>query len=115
MKKYREINSKNILLDNLRFSKNEYPDITVIITVYNQANCFHNALRSVQNQNFKNIEIIIVDDCSSDDTIQLIEKYMEEDRRIIFLKHERNEGPIKSRVDGIKISKGKYIINPKCE
>lgn len=109
MKKYREINSKNILLDSLRFSKNEYPDITVIITVYNQANCFHSALRSVQNQSFKNIEIIIIDDCSSDDSVQIIEKYMEEDRRIIFLKHESNEGPIKSRTDGIKISKGKYI------
>ena len=85
MKKYREINSKNILLDSLRFSKNEYPDITVIITVYNQANCFHSALRSVQNQSFKNIEIIIIDDCSSDDSIQIIEKYMEEDRRITII------------------------------
>ena len=84
-----------------------------------QAHCFHRALRSVQNQSLKNIEIIIIDDCSSDDSIRVIEKYMEEDRRIsiinklfyyyyrlilllfkenifldyfIFLKHENNDG-----------------------
>ena len=66
------------------FTKNEYPDVSVIITVYNQAHCFHSALRSVQNQSLKNIEKIIIDDCSSDDSIKVIEKYMKEDRRIIF-------------------------------
>jgi len=109
MKKFRDINNKNILLDNVIFTKNEYPDVSVIITVYNQAHCFHSALRSVQNQSLKNIEIIIIDDCSSDDSIKVIEKYMKEDRRIIFLKHESNDGQIKSRSDGIRIAKGKYI------
>ena len=84
MKKFRDINNKNILLDNVIFTKNEYPDVSVIITVYNQAHCFHSALRSVQNQSLKNIEIIIIDDCSSDDSIKVIEKYMKEDRRIIY-------------------------------
>ena len=58
MKKFREINCKNILLNNISFHKNEYPDVSIIITVYNQANCFHSALRSVQNQSLKNIEIL---------------------------------------------------------
>jgi len=109
MKKFRDINNKNILLDNIIFTKNEYPDVSVIITVYNQAHCFYSALRSVQNQSLKNIEIIIIDDCSSDDSIRAIEKYMEEDKRIIFLKHESNDGQIKSRSDGVRIAKGKYI------
>ena len=109
MKKFREINCKNILLNNISFHKNEYPDVSIIITVYNQANCFHSALRSVQNQSLKNIEIIIIDDCSLDNSAEEIEKYMKEDNRIIFLKHESNDGKIKSRSDGIRMAKGKYI------
>ena len=44
-----------------------------------------------------------------DNSTKVIEKYMKEDNRIIFLKHESNFGQIKSRSDGIKIAKGKYI------
>ena len=109
MKKFREINVNNILSDKTYIKKNEYPDISVIITVYNQANCFYSALRSVQNQSLKNLEIIIVDDCSLDNSTEIIEKYMKEDNRIIFLKHESNDGKIKSRSDAVRIAKGKYI------
>ena len=109
IKKYREINSKDLLISNSNFEKNEDPEISVIITVYNQANQFYAALRSVQNQSLKNIEIIIIDDCSLDNTTKMIKKYMAEDKRIIYLKHDNNDGKIKSRSDGIRIAKGKYI------
>ena len=109
MKQFREINCKNLLLNNINFSKNNNPDVSVIITIYNQANCFHSALRSVQNQSLKNLEIIIIDDCSLDNSTEVIEKYMKEDSRIIFLRHQSNDGKIKSRSDGVRIAKGKYI------
>ena len=109
LKTFREINCKNILLDNMHYTKNVDPYVSVIITIYNQANCFHCALRSVQNQSLKNIEIIIVDDCSLDNSTEIIEKFMQEDNRIIYLKHESNDGKIKSRTDGVKIAKGRYI------
>ena len=109
MKTFREINCKNILLNNEGYKKNENPDVSIIITVYNQANCFYSALRSVQNQSLKNIEIIIIDDCSLDNTTETIENYMKEDNRIIYLRHESNDGKIKSRSDGVRIAKGKYI------
>ena len=109
IKEFREYNEKNILYQNLLFQKNEHPAISVIVTVYNQANCFYKTLRSIQNQSFKNIEIIIIDDCSLDNTTEIIEKYMIEDKRIIYIKNESNNGKIKSRSDGIRISKGKYI------
>ena len=108
LKRFRENIKENIHI-NYNGKKNENPDVSVIITVYNQANCFYKALRSVQMQTLKNIEIIIVDDCSLDNSIDVIEQYMKEDNRIILLKHERNNGKIKSRSDGIKISKAKYI------
>ena len=109
LRTFRELNCKNVLFDNMSFSKNENPFVSVIITIYNQANCFHCALRSVQNQSLKNIEIIIVDDCSLDNSTEMIKEYMKEDNRIIYLKHEINEGKIKSRTDGVKIAKGRYI------
>ena len=109
MKKFRELNYKNSLLDCNYFEKTERPDISVIITAYNQAHCFHGALRSVQSQSLKNIEIIIIDDCSLDNTTEVIETYMKEDNRIIYVKHESNDGKIKSRSDGVRIAKGKYI------
>ena len=109
MKKFREINCKDILINNQHFTKSENPDVSIIITVYNQANCFFSCLRSVQNQSLKNIEIIIIDDCSLDNTTEIIDKYMIEDKRIIYLKHESNDGKIKSRSDGVRLAKGKYI------
>ena len=109
MKKFRDLNCKNSLANNLRFQKSETPDVSVIITAYNQAHCFYGALRSVQNQSLKNIEIIIIDDCSLDNTSEVIKTYIKEDKRIIYLKHESNDGKMKSRSDGIRIAKGQYI------
>ena len=54
-------------------------------------------------------KIIIVDDCSLDNSTEIIENFMKEDNRIIYLKHESNDGKIKSRNDGVKIAKGRYI------
>ena len=78
--------------------------------MYNQGHCIHKCIRSIQNQSFKNIEIIIIDDCSLDNSTEIIESYQKEDERIILVKHESNEGKIKTRADGIKIAKGKYIL-----
>ena len=112
IKKFWNLNEKDKLIDNINlynFHKSEKPDISVIITVYNQEKCFYKALRSVQNQSLKNIEIIIVDDFSVDNSIKIIENYQKNDPRIILLKHSHNYGTIKSRSDGIKLAKGKYI------
>jgi glycosyltransferase involved in cell wall biosynthesis len=109
-RKFREINGNNILNEHILYHKNDQPDVSVIITVHDQANCFYRALRSAQNQSLKNIEIIIVDDCSLDNTTEVIEKYMKEDNRIIYLKNESNNGKIKSRSDGVKLAKGEYLL-----
>ena len=109
IQEFRKINSENILLDITKFKRNNNPDISIIITMYNQGHCIHKCLRSIQNQSLKNLEIIIIDDCSLDNSTDVIEAYQKEDDRIILVKHESNEGKIKTRTDGIKIAKGKYI------
>lgn len=109
IKDFHRINSWNILLDNKKYNKEDNPIISVIVIVYNQKYCIHNAIRSIQNQSIKNLEIIIIDDCSSDNSNEIIKKYQEEDNRIILIKHEVNQGKIKSRSDGVRIASGKYI------
>ena len=69
-------------------------------------------LRSIQNQFFDNIEIILIDDYSSDNSIKIIEKLQKDDKRIILLKHKYNKGTLISRIDGILKSKGEYILFP---
>lgn len=112
IKNFWKINTNNELIDKTYIKeskKKDNPDISVIITVYNQENCLFKALRSAQNQSIKNIEIIVVDDCSDDNSLSILSKYQKEDDRIIILKHIHNYGTIKSRSDAIKLAKGKYI------
>ena len=106
---FHTINNNNILLDKKKYNRSEYPDISIILTVYNQAHYIHQALRSIQNQSIKNLEIIVIDDCSIDNSIEVIESFKKADDRITILSHESNEGKIKSRAQGVRIAKGKYI------
>jgi glycosyltransferase involved in cell wall biosynthesis len=100
---------KKFIEQNPNFEKSENPLITVIITTHNQAHIIHKSLKSVQNQSVKNLEIIIVDDCSRDNTTETLNEYQKEDPRIVLLTHDMNEGSIKSRADGVRLAKGKYI------
>ena len=109
IKEFLSINNENILLDKKKYNKVNYPDISIVMTVYNQANCIHKSIRSIQNQSLKNIEIIIIDDCSIDNSLELLEYYQKEDNRIKIIKHDINEGKIKTRSEGIRLAKGKYV------
>ena len=107
---FRQISrEKKYIEEKPNFQKSENPIITVIMTMHNQAHCIHKCLRSIQNQSIKNIEIIIVDDCSTDNSTETINEYQKEDPRIVLVAHEKNEGSIKSRADGVRVAKGTYI------
>ena len=109
VEEFRKINDEGILFDRNKYKRSETPDISVVMTVHDQAHCVHKAIRSVQNQSLKNIEFIIVDDCSTDNSTETVEKYLKEDERIILLKHEFNEGVMVTRNEAIRRAKGKYI------
>ena len=109
IKDFRLLNSENILFDKIKYKKSDNPDITVVLTMFNQAHCIHKALRSIQNQSLKNIEILVNIDCSNDNSTETIQKYMEEDERIVMVNHDTIEGIMKIRSEGIKLAKGKYI------
>ena len=108
---FRNINRQNKFIEeNPKFEKGKNPIISVIVTMHNQAHCLHKCIKSIQNQSIKNIEILIVDDCSTDNTTDIIQQFQQTDPRIILYAHDINEGTIKSRSDGIRKAKGEYIL-----
>jgi len=82
--------------------------ISVIIPVYNVEKYLEECLDSVVNQTLKDIEIIIVDDGSTDSSSQICDKYAKKDNRIKVI-HKNNEGLGKAYNVGIEKATGKYI------
>ena len=97
---------------NTKYFKNVKPKISIISAIYNKENFIIRFIRSIQSQSFNNLEMILVDDCSTDNTVKIIEKCQKVDERIILIKHYTNKGTLISRNDGIIKSKGEYIIIP---
>ena len=83
--------------------------ISVIIPSYNREHTILRALKSVINQTYSNIEIIVVDDCSKDNTVPIIKSLMKKESRLQLLINNENQGPNYTRNRGIKQAKGKYL------
>jgi len=83
------------------------PIISVIMPVYNCDAFIAEAIESILNQTFHEFELIIIDDCSNDNTLKIIEDFR--DQRIRLIKKKKNTGYIDSLNTAIKISKGKFL------
>ena len=81
--------------------------ISVIIPTYNRGKIIGNSIKSVLNQTFKNLEIIVVDDGSKDNTKEIVDKF--KDERIRYIKLQNNTGAAYARNIGIKNAIGQYI------
>lgn len=88
--------------------ENKNSKISVIIPVYNVENYLRECLNSVINQTLKDIEIICIDDGSTDSSLKILQEYKKQDNRIILLT-QKNEGANIARTKGLKIAKGEYI------
>lgn len=82
--------------------------ISIIVPVYNTQDYLDKCLTSIINQTYKNIEIIIIDDGSTDNSKEIIEKYMNNDNRILYY-YQKNSGVGIARNKGIDLSRGNYI------
>jgi len=83
--------------------------VTVGVTCFNAENTISRALESVQKQNLKNIEILVVDDGSSDNSINVISKIKDKDHRIRLIKHNKNLGTGASRSCIVSEARGKFL------
>lgn len=97
----------SVHLKNCSDNKKKEPFFSIIIPVYNTEKYLQRCLDSVINQTFKDIEIIIVDDCSPQNCEEIVNHY--KDDRIKYLKHETNRGTLAARKTGSIEANGKYI------
>lgn len=91
---------------------NLHPSISVIMSVYNGEKYLKQAVDSILKQTFAEFEFIIIEDASTDRTLEILEHYASQDPRIIIIKKEKNKGHqgfIENLNIGLKNAKGKYI------
>lgn len=87
------------------------PLVTVICICYNQESFVIESLNSVINQSYRNIELIIIDDCSTDNSKKTIFSWLEKHPEIPFITNETNLGITKSFNKALQLAKGDYIID----
>lgn len=83
--------------------------ISIITPVHNSEKFISETIKSVQKQTYSNWELFLIDDCSSDNSIDVIEKFQSKDARINLIKNEKNSGPAITRNKGIKAAEGEFI------
>ena len=86
------------------------PKISFIASVYNKEKYLPSFISSIQNQLLKEFEIILVDDCSIDKSIEIINEFKNKDKRIKLIKNKKNMGSLYTRYNGAIHAKGEYII-----
>ena len=101
---------KNLSISFENFESVENPKISLIIPVYNQQKYLNKFYISIKNQSLKQIEIIFVDDASTDNSSEIIKEFMKKDKRIIYLKNDINRRTFYSRKRGVLNSKGEYVL-----
>ncbi len=87
----------------------QFPLISIVLATYNGAKFLRTQLDSVLQQDYPNLEIIVTDDNSSDDTLAIIESYQSKHPFIQIIKSRTNQGYIKNFEQGCKLAKGKYV------
>ena len=108
-KEYLTFSFQGNLLPNRKMEVSPRPKISIIIPMYNEQKNAKKVIRSIQNQNLQEIEIVCVNDNSNDNTLTILENLQEEDPRITILTNKKNRGVIYNRIYGAIRSKGEYV------
>jgi len=87
----------------------EMPLISVVIPTYNRAYCIADAVRTAAAQDYKNLEIVAVDDGSTDDTLRALSELQATEPRLRILQHQTNKGVSAARNTGIAAAQGEFI------
>ena len=92
-----------------KLDKNFKPKLSIVIPVYNEENYIKDVLKSIQLQSLKEIEIIFIDDKSTDKSVKKIKDLKKEDPRIKLIKNEKNRGILYNRIYGGLQARGNYV------
>ena len=85
------------------------PYVTVIMPAYNAERYIARSIQSVIDQTFTDWVLFVIDDCSKDGTCRIIEQFAAADKRVVFIRNEKNIGVSATRNKGIAFSQSKYI------
>ena len=83
--------------------------VSVITASYNCAKFIEESIKSVLNQTYDNLELIIIDDCSTDNTEEIVNEYIKKDSRIKFYRLNNNSGAAVARNKGLDEATGRFI------
>ena len=83
--------------------------VSIIMPAYNCGNCIGESIESCQAQGWKNWELIIMDDCSTDNTAEVVARYQNEDKRVRYFTLSENSGAAVARTRAMLIATGRYI------
>jgi len=95
----------------LNYSKKNKPKISIFLPIYNKENYIVNSIHSLQNQTLKDIEIVAVNDCSNDNSLEILTNLAKNDGRIKIVNNDKNHGLLYSRAMGVLNSCGEYLLN----
>lgn len=82
--------------------------VSILIPTYNRAHLISDTIKSALDQTYKNIEVIVVDNCSTDDTNLVVMELCKSDQRLRFYQNELNIGPVANWIKAVKLSKGDF-------
>ena len=99
--------NRNIIV-NFNYSK---PKISIFLPIYNKEKYLKRSISSIQKQSLKEIEIIPVNDCSTDNSLNILKELAKKDSRIKIINNKYNSGSCFSRMVGILNSQGEYLMN----
>ena len=84
--------------------------VSIVITVYNVKDWVARCLQSIVGQSLHDIEIVVVDDCTPDDSMQVVEQFAKGDSRFRLIAHDKNRGLMQARSTGYMAATGDYIM-----
>nr|WP_034549672.1 glycosyltransferase family 2 protein [Carnobacterium funditum] len=85
------------------------PKVSIITPVYNAEKFIANTIKSVRNQTFEDFEMILIDDCSQDNSEEIIQKISNIDQRIRYIRLKKNSGAAVARNTGLQAARGEYV------
>ena len=83
--------------------------VSVIIPMYNAEKYIKRAIHSVLRQTYHNYEILVIDDCSKDQSARIVKELAQKDSRVKYYRQDKNSGAAKARNRGITEARGRYI------
>lgn len=83
--------------------------VSVIVPIYNVEEYLHKCINSIINQTLNNIEIICINDSSTDNSLSILKEYAKQDKRVKIINFENNQGVALARNAGLEIAKGEYV------